>query len=263
MIPRANILEWRQTHPWQGDDQVEQDLLLSRALVDLFSSETLSSRLAFRGGTALHKIYMQPARRYSEDIDLVQIKAGPIGPIYDAIREQLDPWLGESSRKRGPGVANMIYRTESTGPSVTPLRIKIEINTREHFTVSGFVPHELAVNSRWYSGECTLTTFTLEELLGTKMRALYQRRKGRDLFDLWLGLTEAQADPSSVVRCFQQYMEAEGTHVSGKDFTENLAAKLAHPGFQNDIYPLLLPGTEFDMETAAEAVSSELLMLLA
>ncbi|MFC1496998.1 nucleotidyl transferase AbiEii/AbiGii toxin family protein, partial [Verrucomicrobiota bacterium] len=107
-----------------------------------------------------------------------------------------------------------------------------------------------------------LTTYTLEELLGTKLRALFQRRKGRDLFDLWLGLTEAQADSGQVVSCFQHYMDAEEHQVSRTEFMENLMVKLEHPGFQSDIVPLLMPGVDFDMESAAESVKSELLSKL-
>ena len=56
-------------------------------------------------GTALHKLYLHLPRRYSEDIDLVQVQAGPIGPIYDGVQKVLNPRLGSPSRKRGPGVA--------------------------------------------------------------------------------------------------------------------------------------------------------------
>ena len=49
-----------------------------------------------------------------------------------------------------------------------PLRLKVEINTREHFTVAGFVRREFSMSSRWHTAQCALTTYTLEELLGTK-----------------------------------------------------------------------------------------------
>lgn len=259
MIPRADILEWRQDHPWQGDDQVEQDLLLSRALIELYSSETLSSVLAFRGGTALHKLYLPRGRRYSEDIDFVQAHAGPIGPIYDAVQEQLNPWLGKPSRKRGPGVANLVYRVESTGPNVVPMKLKIEINTREHFSAQGLAKRAFEVHSRWYSGRCEVLSYSIEELLGTKMRALFQRRKGRDLFDLWLGLTEGNAQSHQVAVCFQRYMNEEGRTVGRSEFKENLASKLAHPEFHSDVEPLLVPGTAFDPEAAAELITHELI----
>lgn len=89
MIPKAYIDAWGSTAPWQQDSQVEQDLVISRALVEIFSHELLCRNLAFRGGTALHKLFLHPQARYSEDIDLVQLKGGPIKPILEAIRDQL------------------------------------------------------------------------------------------------------------------------------------------------------------------------------
>ncbi len=98
MIPHDFITEWRQHASWIEDSQVEQDLVICRALVEIFSLEEAARTLAFRGGTALHKLHLAPAARYSEDIDLVQMVAGPIGPVLDALRGVLDPWLGEPRR---------------------------------------------------------------------------------------------------------------------------------------------------------------------
>ena len=59
----------------------------------VLSAGTASSnlgRLAFRVGTALFKLHLSPAR-YSKDIDLVQMKPGPIGPVMDAVQEKLKP----------------------------------------------------------------------------------------------------------------------------------------------------------------------------
>ena len=52
--------------------QVEQDLIICRALCDLFNASDLKGRIAFRGGTAIHKLLFEQPLRYSEDIDLVQ-----------------------------------------------------------------------------------------------------------------------------------------------------------------------------------------------
>lgn len=262
MIPEAYIQEWRGIAPWQTLEMVEQDIVLSRALSDIFCDNTLSGLLAFRGGTALHKLHFNSPHRYSEDIDLVQIESGPIGPIYDGIQAVLNPWLGTPSRKQGPGIANLTYRFDSEFPPSVRLRLKVEINTREHFSVNGFVRNDFNVASRWYTGQCKLTTYTLEELLGTKMRALFQRRKGRDLFDLWLGLTDGAADADQVVMIFQRYMKEVGTVISQKLFMENMAAKKEHPGFQSDVDPLLVPGTGFDMGSAIDIVESQLLAKL-
>ena len=98
MIPLDFITEWRRQAPWTHDSQVEQDLIISRALVEMYSRSEAASMLAFRGGTAIYKLHLSPPARYSEDIDLVQVDPGPIGPALDAMREALDPWLGEPRR---------------------------------------------------------------------------------------------------------------------------------------------------------------------
>lgn len=96
MIPQTALTAWRNQAPWAEYHQTEQDLVISRALVELFSDPLIHEGMAFRGGTALHKLFIQPAGRYSEDIDLVQIKAIPIGEILGRVRSVLDPWAGES-----------------------------------------------------------------------------------------------------------------------------------------------------------------------
>ena len=88
MIPKAHIIQWSQQVPWKNYAQVEQDLIISRALVEIYNDEFLSEHLGFRGGTALHKLYLAPQPRYSEDIDLVQLNSGPIKPIIAKIEKK-------------------------------------------------------------------------------------------------------------------------------------------------------------------------------
>lgn len=203
MIPKDFITEWRSRVPWVLDSQVEQDLVICRALVEIFRHPDLGHALAFRGGTALFKLHFPPAR-YSEDIDVVQVAAGPIKPIIDPLRDVLDHWLGEPSvRPRQNGV-RLVYRFESE--DALPLRLKVEINTREHFSLHGYVEERFRVDSRWFTGEAPIRTYRVEELLGTKLRALYQRKKGRDLFDLWYAFHGSSTKPSAdaVVEGFLQ-----------------------------------------------------------
>jgi len=178
LIPRDFITEWKNFAPWTQPYQVEQDLIISRAMVEIFSHPLLSENVAFRGGTALFKLHVSPVR-YSEDIDLVQVCPGSIGPIMDAVQEKLNPWLGSPKRKQSEGRVTLTYRMESEDG--LPLRLKVEINSREHFSVLGFYKQGYEVKSRWFSGKALILTYHLDELLGTKLRALYQRKKGRYL----------------------------------------------------------------------------------
>jgi predicted nucleotidyltransferase component of viral defense system len=255
VIPRALITAWRAKAPWSTDAQVEQDLVVCRALVELFSYEPLARELAFRGGTALHKLHFSSSGRYSEDVDLVQLNAGPIGPVMDAVRAALDPWLGKPQWKQGQGRVTFYYRFDSETKPVTPLKLKVETNTREHLCVLGARKARFAVDSRWFSGEVNIPTYEPEELLGTKLRALYQRKKGRDLFDLSEALVRLDGlDTSKVIACFGRYMDHEGRRVTRAEFEDNLAEKIVDDVFVSDVPPLLAPGVSFDVARAHERV---------
>ncbi len=133
MIPAADILAWRRNNPWSTDAQVEQDLLLCRCIVAIFSERTIADSVLFRGGTVLHKLHFAPAARYSEDIDLVQREAGPIGKLVEAIRDVMSPLLGKPQWKQNDFGSTFYYRTESERPPSVPIRVKIEINTASIF----------------------------------------------------------------------------------------------------------------------------------
>lgn len=239
MIPTTHILNWRSTAPWISDAQVEQDLILSRVIVEIFSDPLLSSALAFRGGTALHKIFFKPAMRYSEDIDLVQTEPGKIKPILQALHNKLDPWLGTPKTELNYGRAKMYYRFESEIPPIRIMRVKIEINTREHFSILGFQKEHFKIENDWFSGNVAVTTYCLEELLETKLRALYQRKKGRDLFDLACAINLLPVNLRNVIHCFQGYMQDANLKVSRAEFESNLSKKLKDVRFLEDIFPLL------------------------
>ncbi|MFQ5716875.1 MAG: nucleotidyl transferase AbiEii/AbiGii toxin family protein [Nitrospinales bacterium] len=261
MIPRDYITEWRAKAPWVQDFQVEQDLIISKALVDIFSHPLLKNALPFRGGTALYKLYFPPAR-YSEDIDLVQVKAEVAGPVMEALREVLDPWLGAPRWKQTEGRVTFVYRFDSEDTPPLPLKLKVEINSREHFTVYGFNEVPFTVSSRWLEGSCNIKIYELNELLGTKLRALYQRKKGRDLFDLAMALERPEVDPSRILESFAAYMDHEGHRVTRARFEQNMDGKLRDPQFSADIGPLLADGFAWDLDSAAASVLTGLIELL-
>ncbi len=259
MIPLDYITKWRKEAPWADNAQVEQDLVISRALVEIFSTPVLKSALAFRGGTALYKLFIKPAARYSEDIDLVQIRAEPAGEIMDALRELLNPWLGKPRWKQSEGRVTFVYKFDSEDMPSLPLKLKVEINTREHFSVYGISEVPFEVSSRWFEGACTIGTYELDELLGTKLRALYQRKKGRDLLDLAIALEETSANPARIIETFSKYMEYGGQSVSRAEYEKNIYHKLRDPEFTSDMSPLLATGRTWDLEKAVELVSKNLI----
>ena len=172
MIPKPHIAQWQLHAPWRDFAQVEQDLIIFRALVEIFSDEFLRENLAFRGGTALHKLYLNPAARYSEDIDLVQIKPGPIKPIMQRIGEVITFFEEKRvTQVRGHG-AKALYRFTSEYEEIR-MRLKLEINCKEHFNMLNWVDFPFDIKSEWFSGKAKIRTYDINELLGTKLRALY------------------------------------------------------------------------------------------
>ncbi|PYS12947.1 MAG: nucleotidyl transferase AbiEii/AbiGii toxin family protein [Acidobacteria bacterium] len=262
MIPRDYITEWRREAPWIENFQVEQDLVISRALVDLFSHSLFSRALAFRGGTALYRPHLKPPARYSEDIDLVQTVAEPAGKMIAAVHEVLDSWLGRPQWKQTEGRVTFVYRFDSEDSPPIRLRLKVEINSREHLRIFDTQRVPFSVASRWFEGSCDIHTYELDELLGTKMRALYQRKKERDLFDLAVALKKTSVDAERIVEAFSAYMDQQGHRVTRAQFEQNIAAKIRSPQFIADLTPLLAEGFSWDIKEGAGAVSSRLIRLL-
>lgn len=239
MIPQAQIIQWRNTSPWTDDMQVEQDLILSRIIVEIFSDPFLNKELAFRGGTALHKLFFSPASRYSEDIDLVRTSKGPISQIADALRNRLEPWLGKAKTKPTARSFKMNYYFNPENSSTTKFRIKIEINVEENFSILDRSLKEFSVDSDWFSGSAQVNTFHFNELIATKLRALYQRSKGRDVFDLWLAIKHGDFNAAEAIRIFLEYMKKSGKVITKDMFEKNIALKLKEHSFMDDIGSLL------------------------
>lgn len=261
MIPRSAITEWRNTVPWQEDHQVEQDLIICRALTEIYSDPYLHDRLVFRGGTAMYKLYSDIAVRYSEDIDLVQIKPEPIKKTIEIIREKLK-FLGKANTDQKERNTNIFFRFNSEIEPVLKMKLKIEINCREHVQVFGIKDMDFKVDSLWHKGQSKITTYEIEELLGSKLRALHQRKKGRDLFDMWYIITQMNADVKKVITAYNKIIEAAGTIIHKKDFLSSLEDKMKDESFRSDMNGLINPQIEYDIDEAYEFVKSNVIELI-
>lgn len=260
MIPRPDIAKWQEYAPWKSFSQVEQDLVISRTLVEIFSDDFLRENLAFRGGTALHKLYLHPAPRYSEDIDLVQIKEGPIKPIMQRLGEVITFFEEPRNTKIGGHGAKALYRFHSEYEDIR-LRLKLEINCKEHFNVLPWVEFPYEVHSDWFSGKAHIRTYDINELLGTKLRALYQRSKGRDLFDLDYSRRNMALELDEITHCFNEYISfATGNRApSRKEFLLNIEEKENDPNFTGDMEALLRREIEYDQALAFQWLKNELI----
>ena len=251
MIPTQNIVAWGNVVPWADQRQVEQDLIIGRVLVEIFSDDMLHAAVRVRGGTVLNKLHFPKPMRYSEDIDLVRTSGGPIGPILDRLRAVLEPWLGRARFDQSPVAPKFRFRVAAEDGSGVPIRLKVEINTGEIQALDGPASLPLKIDNPWFSGEAAISTFSREEMLATKLRALLQRDQGRDLYDLAHALDVFEnLDIARMVEMFGRYLDLSGQAVSRAQAHERMFAKLANPRFLLDLRPLL-PAAQ------AEAVTEE------
>jgi predicted nucleotidyltransferase component of viral defense system len=168
----------------------------------------------------------------------------------------------EENRKtqnRGHGIKAM-YRFTSEYEEIR-MRLKLEINCREHFSILGWKDFPYKVDSNWFQGECEIKTYSLNELLGTKLRALYQRNKGRDLFDLDYARLNTDINADEILHCFYEYIEfdTEKRPPSKKEFLQNIEAKEKDTDFTGDMEALLRPEIEYNQLDAFEWLKSEVI----
>ena len=259
MIDREAIHIWHNHAPWVRWEHVEQDLVIARAVVSIFSDQFLAKELAWRGGTALHKLYLHPQARYSEDIDLVRTGTGPVKPIIERLDEALS-WLpGKSFQQRRFGF-RMRFKYETEIAPIQEMHLKVEANTFEHFSELPLAHLPFMVTNPWFTGKCEVTTYALEELLGTKLRAMYQRKKLRDLFDMDYALRNVQVDDGLILRCWRRYMSLEDrTPPTQREFLENMDNKMTLPDYLADIDSILRRNVNFNAHTAYSIVKRRLI----
>jgi len=241
MIPMMNIIAWSHRAPWPEMRQVEQDLIISRAIVVIFSDDHLRKQLRFRGGTALNKLHFPQPFRYSEDIDLVRTESGPIGPVLDRLREVLEPWLGRANFDQSPVAPKLRFKVAAEdAASPAQIRLKLEINTSETQAYDPPRSVPFRIENPWFTGSAEVMTFTREEMLATKLRALLQREKGRDLFDLAHALEVFKdLNRARLIECFNLYLERANVKIQRAEAEQRMLAKLRRPRFLDDMKPLL------------------------
>lgn len=117
------------------------------------------------------------------------------------------------------------------------------------------------MKSLWYSGACNITTYQLEELLGTKLRALYQRKKGRDLYDIYRALVQVPGlNKETLLQCYHEYMKfVVDQPPTRKMYLQNMEAKIQDDEFSGDITALISPTEKYDQQQAYELVRTEII----
>jgi predicted nucleotidyltransferase component of viral defense system len=279
-MQQAHLVAWQTHAPWPKRSQIEQDLRISRSVAAIFTDEVLRNHLAMRGGTVLHKAHLAPAARYSEDIDLVLTKAMDTDTLEKHLRRVLTPILGEPA----PSIfldAWLALRNARNSSKILSIKfkfipiglkrnetIKVDVNLNEHAALYPLV--NVNFQSLDEKGELVTAqaiSYDINEMLGTKTRALMQRQQGRDLFDLWFAWSQSQAGatPYAVngkraMEAFEWYLGNEGTTMGRAEAAQLLDQRVRNAPFRQDMDTLLRPDLpKFDVDAAASTVRREFL----
>lgn len=240
IIDRKHVENWNKVAPWPDYVQVEQDLIISRMLVEIFSDEFLRDELRFRGGTALNKLHFPAPLRYSEDIDLVRTTQGPIGKILHHLCANTESWLGRPKVVKKYFLVKLVFRFVSSDPNISKISLKLEINTRERAQFDPPVTLPFSMKNPWFSGQTSIPTFSIEEMLATKLRALLQRNKGRDLYDLDHALNVFEdLNTNRIIDLFQKYLDRAELSISRAEAQARMSQKFNETPLLQDIHSLL------------------------
>ena len=272
-LTRQDVLEHQAKVPWPAIEQVEQDLLLCRCMKAIFQDKFLRSQVAMRGGTLLHKVRLAPAARYSEDIDLVVVGERPEGHIKKGLVRVLEDVLGKPikfswdqvfltlrNRVQPSRILRLNYEVPPAA-ALAPLVVKIEANVNERQPFLPLQEDRFEFDFRGEHEVVPIIGYNIAELLGTKMRALFQRDKGRDIFDLYWALLNSNPAviTPNVINAFEHYLRREKAVPRRGDFLQALDRRMASRGFRQDMAPLLRSGLTFNIDEARMIVQERLL----
>lgn len=195
MIPRAELQE-RQAEWGLTEEVVEKDYVLGWLLSGIGSDPRLGAHWVFKGGTCLKKCFVE-TYRFSEDLDFTVLAGGPLMeeellPVLTEILDGIEQETGISLLARPPMIrlrpdgrsaeGRIYYR----GPRGAPGEAKVKLDlTYDETVVEPPVSRQIAhPYGDELPGDATVQCYSFAEVFAEKLRALVQRTRPRDLYDV-------------------------------------------------------------------------------
>ncbi len=239
MISRTDLNE--RVQEWGlREDIVEKDYVLGWLLWGIGSNPRLSASWAFKGGTCLKKCYLE-TYRFSEDLDFTVLPSGPIGPdevmpllqeTFGRIYEQsgIDFRVRPAALRVRPDGKSVEGRAYYRGPREAPGAASIKLDLTEAEQV--IRPTILRQISHPYPDKlptpATVRCYSFEELFAEKLRAMGERSRPRDLYDIVNLFRRQEFRPyAELIRSvYVQKCESKGVEVFTFDSLEHSQYRL-------------------------------------
>ena len=235
----------------------ELDYRLVKTLQALYSDDFLSKRLCMKGGTAINKLYLAETSRLSVDLDfnhlgskeeVLKEKRAVRELIMELLKKQDNSYDVHYERPYGLTRIKARYKTVG-GPDQN---FKIEISHVERFPIISPVKKKIKTPD----GLADIVTYTLEELTATKLRALLERFKGRDIYDLFF-ISRLKPDSKIIRKMFLYYFYRSRKVFNPKVHYENIIKRYESGNYTDDVTDFIKPTVTFDLTAAAKDVTSQ------
>ena len=255
----AHILRaWADDHRIPDLMLAELDYRLTYALDAIYSHPFLRERLYLKGGTALNKLFFPAVNRLSVDLDF-----NAVGPKTQVLAEraqltnQIMTLLASQDTEYRITHDYRLYEQSTIRADFTPVsggsrqHLKLEISFVERVPIFGRENRVLASTDS--ATRAAINTYRLEELAATKLRALYARRKGRDIYDL-AQIAAIDLNEQALRKLTLYYFYHARMIFHYTNFRAKVEEKLNHRGFADDVRGLIRVDQQFNWQKASQAV---------
>lgn len=219
----------------------EKDYFLALALQILYSSG-LADRLVFKGGTAIHHLYLDQLR-FSEDLNFAATEPVAIDDVEGAFRPH---GFFQIVKFYDSGFSLKIERLRFTGPLAQPNSIKLDIDLTQKLVLSA----EKHPYRNVFGVPATVAAMALPEICAEKVRAMNERARYRDFYDLAMVTAKHAVEPRRILDILGQ--KEIRKPVSRESILANLtiAAKARSSGAENLHYQ-----DEIDSKTMMQLIT--------
>jgi len=151
----------------------------------------LKDSLVFKGGTSIHHLYLEQLR-FSEDLDFQT--TGKI--TEDDLQEVFEPYeFLEIIKSYQSDFTLKIQRLKFTGPLDQANSIKLDIDLTQKL----ILPAEESEYRNVYGVPVTVSAMSIKEICAEKVRAVNERARYRDFYDLAMVMQTNGFEPKDIL----------------------------------------------------------------
>jgi len=253
-LTEHDLKNWADEQGFADLTLTELDYRLTKTLEMIYQDSFLSERLYLKGGTVINKVYLGESSRLSVDLDFNHIgQKEQVLKERQTIRERIVNLLKKQDssysvrwKRRYPQTTIKAKYKTLSGQSQ---RLKVEISHIERFPILKSVKQRLKTPT----GQVSITTYQLEELTATKLRAFFERLKGRDVYDLHfifkLGLQKVVTR-----KMFLYYFYRSRKVFNPKIHYKDLAMRYSSDKYVDDVTNFINPKVKFSLKEASNQI---------